>query len=67
MRDLRAPLSRWLAAGLVALAALLMAPRARACGACAVPELWDVQNLGGELVVVTNFGLLSEHADGWPA
>lgn len=65
MRGSSAIVSRWLAPGLLALAALVTAPRARACGACAVPELWDVQNLGGELVVVTNFGLLAEHADGW--
>lgn len=40
-------------------------PDAQACGPCTTPELWDVQNLEGEPVVVTNFGLLSRDADGW--
>lgn len=57
--------TRWLLAGSATLAVVLAASRTRACGACAVPELWDVQNLAGELVVVTNFGLLSDDGDGW--
>lgn len=70
MRELAPLVSRrfWaraLVAGLVLLGALLATPRARACGACATPELWELQDLGGELVLVTNFGLLAQHGDGW--
>src|SRR5688500_13932678 len=46
-------------------ATLFFGPRAKACGACAVPELWDVESLSGELAVVTNFGLLMAHAGRW--
>lgn len=56
---------RWLLAGPMSLAVVCATVRAEACGACATPELWDVQNLAGELVVVTNFGLLAKHGDGW--
>lgn len=57
--------ARWFVASLLLPAIVLSAQRAQACGACAVPELWDVQNLGGEPVLVTNFGLLAQHGDGW--
>jgi hypothetical protein len=47
--------------GLATMLALsLVVGRARACGPCTVPELWDVQRIGSELSVVTNFGLLSQ-------
>lgn len=70
MRDATAFASRQVRArslvlGLALLGAVLVAPRAEACGACAIPELWEVQDLGGELVLVTNFGLLAQHGDGW--
>src|SRR5688572_24393112 len=55
----------FLAVSAVLGATLFYGPRAKACGACAVPELWDVRSLSGELAVVTNFGLLTEHAGGW--
>lgn len=47
------------------LVSVLKASDARACGPCTTPELWDVQNLAGETVVVTNFGLLSRYEGGW--
>lgn len=37
----------------------------RACGPCAGPELWSAESIKGELVVVANFGLLTERTDGW--
>lgn len=57
--------ARRLVVGAAMLVVALAAPRTRACGACDVPELWSVQNLAGELVVVTNFGLLSHDAGSW--
>src|SRR5688572_22188623 len=70
MRGTRSPVSRPVPArplvwALALLASVLVTPRAQACGACAIPEVWDIQDLGGELVLVTNFGLLAEHGGGW--
>ncbi len=57
--------ARALVVGVALIGALLVTPRAQACGACAIPELWELQDLGGELVLVTNFGLLAQHDGGW--
>ncbi len=56
--------SAWVALAVV-LASALYTVNASACGPCTAPELWGVQNLAGEPVVVTNFGLLSKEAGGW--
>jgi hypothetical protein len=49
----------------VAAAWLFHVAPSHACGPCTTHELWGVQQLNGELVVVSNFGLLSQAGDGW--
>jgi MYXO-CTERM domain-containing protein len=39
--------------------------RVEACGPCVGPEIWSIQDLKGEFVVVSNFGLLTQSSSGW--